>query len=128
MPTIRSIIADLEMELADNEAKENDRRSAIESIVSRAERDKRTHLSVAEDKRSEALFADIERIRSANRRINAKLDRARAVEREDAEADAAMRESRSTGVYDNRERKTATVSVTRNERQYHRGVDEQAGF
>ena len=69
MATIQAIIANLEMELADNEAKEADRRSAIENLVSRAENAGHSRLSAEADKRAEIMFREIESIRSANRRI-----------------------------------------------------------
>lgn len=124
MPTIRSIIADLEMELADNEALEAERRSAIEQMVSRAERAGHDRLSATEDRQSEALFRDIEHIRAANRRINAKLSRARAVEREDLEADAGMRETHPTSGGRATNRAYDQVArITREERTYHKGND-----
>jgi hypothetical protein len=114
MATIENIIATIESRIARN-------RQYVETVLADAQRAGHKNLTIAQDKECARRLDEVDEDKKA-------LERAKRVQAEEDSVNAGMLESHPTGAYDNRERKTATVSVSRNERQYHRGVDEQAGF
>jgi hypothetical protein len=114
MATIESYIADIEARIAKN-------RQYIETTLDDAKRVGRSTLTKSADTEVERRFGLIDADKKA-------LERARAIKSDEDSLESRLSETRSTGAYDNHERKTATVSVSRNERTYHQGKDIEAGF
>jgi HK97 family phage major capsid protein len=106
---INSIILELEKKIAGH-------RRHIEMTLDGAKRDGRPNLTKAEDLDCERHFDLID----ADKRS---LARAKAVQAEDSETNAAMRESHSTGAYVNRQDRTSVVSITHEARTYNPGND-----
>src|SRR5439155_242220 len=80
--------------------------------------------------RAEALFANIERLKAANRRKEAHLARAREVEAEEREQESRLDvRIPNPGLPRTPDTpRTTAFSVTRNERTYHPGRDEERGL
>jgi hypothetical protein len=121
MPTIQNVIAQCENELADAEDSEARARAELGGILAAAERDQRANLSAGESARSDALFKSIEHARAAQRRARTALERARDVATDESRLDAQQRDVRDTGV--SLPTRTASFSVTRNERTYRQDTD-----
>lgn len=123
---IHEIRRDIEREIREADEREQSLRGQIEIILDNAKLDNRQMLTRAEDKRAELMFADIEKIRSSRGRLTAKLERALEVEREENEIDAGMQERHPTAakrIQSGGTSRTATFSVTQNERTYSRSND-----
>jgi hypothetical protein len=123
--SITELCATIEREIAENDAAIARNRREVESYISEAEQRGAKFLDVDSDVRSERLFSDIERLRAANRRLEARLARAREVESEERQnesrLDAVTRFSNGSDTRS--DRRTATLSVTRNERTYRPDTD-----
>jgi HK97 family phage major capsid protein len=90
--TIHDMVREIEESIRDNKDREETLRSRIQHILDRAEARGEKSLDAETDKRCEAMFSDIEELRSARKRMNAKLARAREVAAEENEADARLNE------------------------------------
>ncbi len=90
MPTIHEIVENLESEIAENDETITRKRTEIESYLDNAAAHGESRLSHADDVRSDALYADIERKRAANRRLEARLVRAREVQAEEREQESRL--------------------------------------
>jgi HK97 family phage major capsid protein len=88
--TIHEMVAKIEEEIRDNKEREAAACASIQRIIDRGQAEGRTTMTQAEDARSEAMFADIERLRAARKRLNAKLAEARKVQAEEDENDRLM--------------------------------------
>jgi HK97 family phage major capsid protein len=120
--TIDEIIDQISTEVNDARERENRSRREIDNLIASAEREGRANLTADEDRRSQQLFRDIDHAKAAQKRSLARLDRAHRVQAEDAEADRLSRQVHDTGAVPPASR-TASFSVTRNERTYSPGTD-----
>ena len=106
---LNAIIADLEQKIARN-------RNYVETVLADAKRAGRKNLTLAEDAECDRRLNEVDTDKAA-------LARALKVRAEENDLESRLSETRSTGAYTNRQGRTATLSVTRNERTYNPGND-----
>ena len=118
------LVRSIELEVSDAEEREETARSELNNMLSAAQSGNRGVLSAGESARSDALFRDIENSRSARRRSQARLARARDVLADEDRINAQTSQSRSTSAappaYDE------VWRVGAEQRQYGRHNDPQA--
>jgi hypothetical protein len=119
--TIDELICSIESDIENARDREKRARSELDAIITEAETAGRRNLTPAEDARSEALFADIDQARAARKRSEARLSKAQEVRADEEWINAQSAVTRATGIAP--ARRTATVSVGRNERTYRPDTD-----
>jgi hypothetical protein len=113
--------ASVERELADLDQRiESDRRE-VRMMLDNAEAQGRNALSPAEDIRAESLLRSVESARAARARKASALAEARAIEAEENESENRLSVTHRTAVP--RSNRTASLSVTRNDRTYNQSTD-----
>lgn len=112
-----------EREIRELDARINADRAEIRSILDDAEAKGQTNLTMAQDARTESLFRSAEIAESARRRKNDALAQVRELETEEAQQETRLETVRATNAPRGGNRRTATVSVTRNERVYNQSSD-----
>lgn len=124
---ISQLCANLEREISENDAAAGRHRREIEGFLSDAETQGQSRLSASADARADNLFADIERLQVANRRLEAQLARAREVEGEERQNESRLNTVTRTSAYNDSAaspgRRTASFSIGRNERTYRPDTD-----
>jgi HK97 family phage major capsid protein len=123
MATIQEIRADIEREMADLDRQIESDRNEIRALLASAEYRGQTNLSQADDMRAEALMRSAERASAARRRKADALSQARALESEQDEQELRLNTVHSTGARRPGANRTASLTVTHNERTYHLGND-----
>src|SRR5689334_12482138 len=98
MATIYDLVRQYEAEVAREEARELRAKREIDSILNDAKASGRQNLTVDEEKRSDELFAEVERSREARDSAKGKLANARLVQAEEDESDRRSRDVRATPV------------------------------
>src|SRR5689334_15128074 len=118
MPTATELVRTIEDDLDVTRQSLEEAEFELRGMLDSAEREGRNSLSAIEEGRAEFLYRDIRQMRAAVRRQESRLARAQEAEVEEREQEKRLndirptnagRESRTSG-------RTATVSVTRNER------------
>jgi hypothetical protein len=125
MPTINELVRQCESEVESADERESQARRELGSILSAAESENRAMLRSDEATRTESLFKDIELARASGKRARARLERAREVAVDEERIQRQQADVRDTGARP--ASRTATFSVTRNERTYNQDRDDEAG-
>jgi hypothetical protein len=97
-PTIYDLVSQYEAEVVREEARESCAKREIDVILNDAKASGRKNLTVDEEKRSDALFSEVDKAREARDAAKVKLGNARKVQAEEDESDRRSREVRSTPV------------------------------
>jgi hypothetical protein len=121
METIQQIRASLERELADLDMQAESDKREIRAILDNAQAQGRNNLTQSEDTRAESLMRSAERTAAARRRKASALADARAVEAEETESEKRLLTVRNNVLP--RANRTASLSVTRNDRVYNQSSD-----
>ncbi len=87
------MVESIETELNDNNTRITAAKHEIEIMLDSATAQNRAELTSAEAVRTDALFRDIDRMKSARRRIEARLEKARAIQADERELDRRASES-----------------------------------
>lgn len=119
---LQELRAQTEVELEAAQMRQKRAKAEIQLILDTARQEGRAALSEEETARSDKLFENIDLAKVQEAGIKDKLARVSQLETEDREADKRASEVTPTGARTAAQR-TASVSVGREERTYHRGND-----
>ena len=95
-------------------------------MLDTASAQRRNALTLTEDAKADALFKSIETARAARRRKESALSQARAIEDDENRLEERLNTTHTIAA--RRPTGTATLSIGRNERTYHPGVDAERGL
>ena len=127
MSTITEIRSSIERDLAQLDRQIDSDKQQIRMLLADAEQSGQTTLSAADDARAEALLQSAERARAARSRKQSALAEAQKIEAEQDAQDLRMSERHETDAgrrnRASQSSRTATLSVSHNERLYHQGND-----
>lgn len=123
---IKELVASMEIELEAAQQREMRARKEMELILATAQQESRAELSVEEDKRFDALQDAAELARAQQGSVKRKLAKARSVQASEADYDERLNNATEPENLPKRDapvHRTASVSVGREERTYHKGND-----
>src|SRR5205823_311412 len=115
------LISSIEVEIEDAHERENRARGELDTLLESAQNEGRSTITATENARADALFKDIDLARAAQKRSKARLAKAQETRADEQRIDALSADARPSGAPV--ARRTASYSVTRNERTYHQGND-----
>ena len=133
MSTIQQLRANLQREINQLTRQAEADKAEVRAILDNASDHGHASLTMAEDTRAEALIRSARIAEAAVQRKRDALSQAAAIEAEDSAADTRMLETHETSAgkrsREAQANRTATVSITREERTYHAGNDPRgSGF
>jgi Phage capsid family len=131
MPTASQLVRSIENDLDVSRDSLTEAENELRGMLDAAESAGRESLSGIENQRAEFLYGDIRRMRAAVKRQESRLRAAQEVADDEARLEERLNVSRKTNLPTSDSRtpsRTTSVSVTRNERTYHPGRDEERGL